>query len=300
MSWRVVAVSSNSKLDYKMNYLIVRNAETIKRIHISELSVLLIESTAVSLTAYLLCELAKRKIDVIFCDEKRCPLGSFVPFYGSHDTSLKFRNQINWKSDTKAFVWSEIVRAKIYGQLSVLNAENKANTELLKEYIAQIEPADATNREGHAAKVYFNSLFGMDFSRSVENNINAALNYGYSIILSVVSREIVSNGYSTQLGIFHDNMFNRFNLSCDLMEPFRPFIDYTVCRMPLSQFDHYEKMELVKCLNNFIKIDGKNQYMLNAVKIYTKSIFEALNENDISLIKFPEYELQIYENNVVF
>lgn len=300
MSWRVVAVSSNSKLDYKMNYLIVRNAETIKRVHISEISVLLIESTAVSLTAYLLCELAKRKIDVIFCDEKRCPLGSFIPFYGSHDTSLKFRNQVNWKTDTKAFVWSEIVRAKIHGQIAVLSAENKANTDLLKEYTAQIEPADVTNREGHAAKVYFNSLFGMDFSRSLENNINAALNYGYSIILSVVSREIVSNGYSTQLGIFHDNMFNQFNLSCDLMEPFRPFIDYTVCKMSLLQFGHLEKMEIVKCLNNFIKIDNKNQYMLNAVKVYTKSIFEALNENDISLIKFPEYELQIYENSVVF
>ena len=68
MSWRTVVISSNSKLDYKMNYLVVRNAESAKRIHIEEISVLLIESTAVSLTAYLLCELSKRKIDVIFCD----------------------------------------------------------------------------------------------------------------------------------------------------------------------------------------------------------------------------------------
>lgn len=57
MSWRTVVISSNSKLDYKMNYLVVRNAESAKRIHIEEISVLLIESTAVSLTAYLLCEL---------------------------------------------------------------------------------------------------------------------------------------------------------------------------------------------------------------------------------------------------
>ena len=299
MSWRIVVVSSNSKLDYKMNYLIVRNAETIKRVHISEIAVLLLESTAISLTAYLMCELAKRKIGVIFCDEKRCPIGSFLPLYGSHDTGLKFRNQIKWNAHTKKFVWAEIVRAKICGQIAVLDEFEKENITLLREYANEIEPGDTTNREGHAAKVYFNSLFGIDFSRSSDNNINAALNYGYSIILSAFAREITANGYATQLGIFHDNMFNQFNFACDLMEPFRPFIDYTVMKTDLSKFDHSEKMILVRTLNQCVRIDGKNQYMLNAVKVYSKSVFEALNENDISKIRFPEYELQIYENDVV-
>lgn len=282
-----------------MNYLVVRNAETTKRIHISEISVLLIESTAVSLTAYLLCELSKRKIDVIFCDEKRCPSGMFLPLYGSHDTSLKFRNQITWNAHTKDFVWAEVVRAKICGQIAVLNKCKTENAALLEQYISEIEPGDQTNREGHAAKVYFNSLFGMDFSRSQDNNINAALNYGYSIVLSVFAREIVSNGYSTQLGIFHNNMFNQFNFACDLMEPFRPFVDYSVIKMQLTEFEHSQKMELVQILNRYIKIDGKVQYMLNAIKIYAKSIFEALNENDISKIRFPDYELQIYEDDIV-
>ena len=300
MSWRVVVISSNSKLDYKMNYLVVRNAETTKRIHISEISVLLIESTAVSLTSYLLWELSKQKVSVIFCDEKRCPAGSFLPLYGSHDTSLKFRKQIKWDDYTKQFVWSEIVRAKINGQLAVLRHFEKENCGLLEQYTKEIEPGDTTNREGHAAKVYFNSLFGMDFSRSQDNNINAALNYGYSILLSDFAREIVSSGYATQIGIFHDNMFNSFNLACDLMEPFRPFVDFMVVTMDLSQFGHLEKMDLVNILNKQINKDGRVQYLLNAVKIYTKSIFEALSENDISKIRFPDYELQIYENDIVF
>ena len=75
MSWRVVTVSSIAKLDYKMDYLVVRTQETVTKIHLSEISVLAIESTAVSLTAYLLCELTKRKIDIVFCDEKRFPWG---------------------------------------------------------------------------------------------------------------------------------------------------------------------------------------------------------------------------------
>lgn len=299
MSWRVVVISSIAKLDYKMDYLVVRNQEGTKRIHLSEISVLMIESTAVSLTAYLLCELAKRKIDIIFCDEKRCPFGNFMPFYGSHDTSLKFRKQIKWKELTKDLVWKEIIKAKISGQAAVLNAFGKSGAELLESYIGELRIGDETNREGHAAKVYFNSLFGMDFSRGEECCTNAALNYGYSIIMSAFAREAVANGFSTQLGIFHDNIFNEYNLACDLMEPFRPFIDYTVYKMAATKFEHNEKMDLVGVLNKKVLIAGKIQYMTNAMKIYAKSVLDALCEDDVTFLKLPEYELQIYENDSV-
>lgn len=148
-----------------------------------------------------------------------------------------------------------------------------------------------TNREGHAAKVYFNALFGLDFTRTEDNHINAALNYGYSIILSAFTREIVANGYLTQLGIFHDNMFNQFNLASDFMEPFRVLIDREVLLMKPVKFEHEEKMQLVNILNHEVKMDGKIQYVNNAIKIYCKSIFDALNEDDSSLIRFYKVEL---------
>lgn len=299
MSWRIVAVSSNAKLDYKMDYLVVRTANDTKRVHLSEISVLMIESTAVSLTAYLLCELAKRKIDIIFCDEKRCPFGSFIPYYGSHDTSRKLRMQTQWRKDTKEFVWAEIVRAKISGQTAVLEHNEKGGCELLRSYLSEIAPGDETNREGHAAKVYFNSLFGMEFSRSDDCITNAALNYGYGILLSLFARETVANGYCTQLGIFHDNVFNQYNLACDLMEPFRPFVDDIAVNSHFEVFEHEEKMTFVQMLNRTVIIDGKSHYLVNAAKVYAKSVFDAINENDISQIKFPKYELQIYENDSV-
>ena len=146
-----------------------------------------------------------------------------------------------------------------------------------------------TNREGHAAKVYFNALFGMDFSRSQDNNINAALNYGYGILLSVFAREVICNGYCTQFGIFHDNIFNPLNLACDLMEPFRPFVDHTVYKMNPTQFEHNEKVLLVQVLNRQVQIAGKQQYLLNAIRIYTKSVLEAMEQGDISLLRFPYY-----------
>lgn len=121
--------------------------------------------------------------------------------------------------------------------------------------------------------------------------LNAALNYGYSIILSAFTREIVANGYITQLGLFHDNMFNQFNLASDLMEPFRILVDKTVQNMNLLEFEHAEKMQLVNILNQEVRIDGRIQYVNNAIKIYCKSVFDALNEDDSSLIRFYGIEL---------
>ena len=114
---------------------------------------------------------------------KSNPISELCNLYGSYDTSRKIKEQINWQDETKKLIWAEIVRTKISGQLSNLPLPMERERQLLREYIAQVEPADDTNREGHSAKVYFNALFGKDFSRSNDNAINAALNYGYSILL---------------------------------------------------------------------------------------------------------------------
>ena len=263
------------------------------KIHISEIAVLLIESTSVSLTAGLLAELTRQKVKVIFCDAQRNPSSELVSYYGSHDTSNKIRSQIQWQPSTKEAVWTEIVREKIRQQRQFLSERGKEKeAELLSEYIQEVQWYDETNREGHAAKVYFNALFGMDFSRSQDNNINAALNYGYSIILSAFNREITSNGYLTQLGLYHNNMFNQFNLGSDLMEPFRILVDRMVCSMQLDEFEHHEKMKLVDLLNQEIFMEGKHYIIMNAIKRYVKSVFDALNDSDIALLTFYSvYEL---------
>ena len=290
MSWRVIVISKRAKLDLQLGYMVVRSEEVTK-IVLSEISTILIESTAVSITTSLLSELSKRKIKVIFCDEKRNPSSELVSYYGSHDTSNKIRKQIAWKQNTKEAVWTEIVTEKIRKQKEILEILGKEESELLSSYIKEITWNDGTNREGHAAKVYFNALFGLDFTRTEDNYINAGLNYGYSIILSAFTREIVANGYITQLGLFHDNMFIQFNLASDLMEPFRVLIDQKIFQMKLIDFEHNEKMQLVDVLNQEVLIDGKKQYVNNAIKIYCKSVFDALNDDDSSLMRFYRIEL---------
>ncbi len=286
MSWRTVLITNQCKLDYKMGYLVVRG-EDVKRIFLDEIAILVVENPAVSLTGCLIEAMIEKKIKVIFCDAKHSPAAELVPHHGSHDSSLKIRTQANWQDDIKGLVWREIVMEKIRKQAELLLELRKCEeAELLLSYVGQVEVLDRSNREGHAAKVYFNALFGMDFSRGADLPINAALNYGYSILLSVFSREIVNHGYLTQLGIFHSNVFNHFNLSCDLMEPFRILVDRCVCRMMPQEFNKDMKYQLWNLLNTSVMIQDSRQTVLNAAKIYTRSVFDSMNEGSVDELLF--------------
>ncbi len=287
---RTVVISGNAKLSYQMGYLVVRREE-VKKIHIKDIELLLIESTAVSLTAMLLSELVKNKVKVVFCDEKRLPSSELIPYYGAHDTSRKIRKQVQWTGQVKQAIWTEIVKEKIRQQAKVLADLGREEATMLDEYINEITFADASNREGHAAKVYFNALFGMDFYREKDCAINAALNYGYTILMSSFSRAVVANGYITPLGVNHTSVFNTFNLASDLMEPFRPLVDRVVVKMQPEYFDIEEKRALVNVLNQTVQVKEREELVSNAIIMYCKSVFDAIDENDMSLIRFYEYEL---------
>lgn len=294
MGWRTVAITKQAKLDYSMGYMVVRDTESTVKIHIDEISLLIIENTATSVTTALLSKLTESKVKVIFCDEKRNPSSELVSYYGSYDCSKAIKEQIAWTELSKQFVWTAIVREKIINQANhLLFCGQKEQSKMLFDYVDEIELGDVTNREGHSAKVYFNALFGKSFSRNDDTPVNAALNYGYSLILSCINREIVSDGYLTTLGIHHDNIYNRFNLGCDLMEPFRPLVDFEVAKSVPLRFEKEEKRRIISLLNKDIVISGKTNTCLNSIKIYTKSVMKALTLEDTSLIEFPEigYEL---------
>lgn len=297
MTWRIVEITSRCKIETKLNYLVIRGDET-KKIHLSEISMLIIENTAVSMTAVMLNELAKRNIKVIFCDEKRNPYGELALYHSSFDSPDCLRKQIEWNEDTANLVWASIVSQKISKQVKVLLKYGKTEAaNILRTYIDELLPGDASNREGHAAKVYFFSLFGNDYSRREDNVINSCLNYGYSILLSSFNREICINGYNTEIGIFHHNKFNRFNLASDLMESFRPLIDDEVISNIPTEFDAESKMRLVNILNRKVIIDGQENYLNNAIRIYCRSFFDSMENNNPGALK--TYEVEIHEDSGV-
>ena len=292
MSWRTVVITKQSKLDFKMNCMIVRQGFDVKKVFIDEIYMVIIESTAVSLTAVLLNALIKAKVKIVFCDEKRNPSSEVMPLYGCHNTSKRCRSQAEWDSDIKGIIWSHIIAEKIHNQARVLEKfEHHEGSMMLDTYRKEIQFNDITQREGHAAKVYFNSLFGSTFTREQENPINAGLDYGYSIFLSAVNREIVKNGYITQLGINHRNQFNQYNLGSDLVEVLRVFVDNKVASSQLQVFGKEEKYSLIELLSLDVEVDGTTFILKDAIGIYCKSVLDALTYRDPDLIRFINYEL---------
>ena len=66
--------------------------------------------------------------------------------------------------------------------------------------------------------------------------------------------------------------------------------------MDAKELDHDLKMKIVSFLNRKIKIDNREQYFANAVNIYVKTVLDAITNNDVSNIKFLDYDLSLYES----
>lgn len=284
MGFRTVVIKSRVKLELRLNMMVIRG-DVEKKIFINEINTLIIQSTAVAVTAALLNELVKNNIKVVFCDEKFNPSSELLPYYGAHNTSKRYKQQIKWYAPIKNSVWRIIVRQKILGQADVLSMLHcDVQAEMLRNYADEIEDGDVTNREGHAAKVYFNTF--LEEGRRSESFINGCLNYGYAVLLSAFNREIVAAGYFTQFGIWHDNEFNNFNLASDLMEPFRPYVDRVA--LGIEDGDREFKTKLTDILNYNVKIDGKNTTFDLAIRQYARSVFDALNSGETDIIVFPQ------------
>lgn len=288
MGWRCVVIDSPCKLSVSNNYLIVRN-DDVRKIHLSEVYCLMIACPAVNITGIALYELTRNKIKVIFCDEKRDPYGELVGYYGSHNCAKQLRKQLGWSGAAMGFVGTEIVTQKIRNQAAVLRKYGfDERASMLDGYAAEVVRGDTANREGHAAKVYFNTLFGMSFTREKDCNVNSSLNYGYAVLLSCINREVVACGRLTQLGLTHRNEFNEFNLSCDLIEPFRVLVDEDVFLNRDKPFGKERKFELVGLLNKRV-VYGKEFCLNDAVGSYVRNVFDCLDsdgQNGLALYEF--------------
>lgn len=286
MGWRTVVVNTHSKLSYKNNHLIFKDATRTEMIHLSEVDILLLETTDIVLSTMLIKRLVDENILVIFCDDKRLPTAHLMPYYARHDSSLQLSRQIDWEEAVKAEVWTHIISQKILNQSIYLSACGFIEkSQSVMNLYHSLELFDPSNREGHSARIYFNTLFGKDFNRELDNDINASLDYGYTLLLSMFAREVVLSGCMTQFGLKHANQFNQFNLASDIMEPFRPIIDQIVYENRNNSFVKI-KRELFTIFSDTFQYNNKEMYLTNIVSDYTKKVIKALNNKGKGVPEF--------------
>ena len=257
----------------------VRKADDTVKIHLSEISSIILQTTQVYLSAYLLSELAKCKISLVVADEKCNPIGQYLPMYGAHNVAKRVSEQISWGAPIKKRVWQQVVKEKIRQQARLLEEQDLPEVaKTLYGFREDVKSGDTTNREAAAARLYFEALFGKGFSRDDDDPLNASLNYGYAILLSMVNREIVSRGYLTQSGICHRSEYNQFNFSCDLMEPFRPVVDKVVKDHEAGKFDGNVRRVLANLASTVVAYKGGSYRLHSVVGLYVQDCLAALNK----------------------
>lgn len=288
MGYRQVVIKKSDKIRFGDNQLIIEKEGMDTKVPIEDVNFVLLEDSTTIVTARLLAEFGKNSISLIVCDEKYNPTSILYP-YNYHFKQLEvFNNQLQLTEKIKANLWQSIVKKKIENSIKVIEMTTKDEDLLLKlnEFLNEVKENDETNREGLTAKMYFRSIFGSNFIRFYDDKINAALNYGYTIIATAIIRNLAVFGLNTYLGIHHNSKINNFNLAYDFLEPYRCLVDKYV-------YDNVEKLtyplsfstrkDLINLLNKEVIHQNKKFTVEYSIGLIIKSYIKSFSTGELTL-----------------
>lgn len=293
--WRTVFINEAHKLSLRLNHLVVKSSDYEVEISLDEIKNILIQDDKSVITVSLLSSLSNKGIELIVVDASMMPNGVLMPLNNNARATKKKFEQIEHNKLYGDKCWQNIIKAKIFNMAVNLRL-NAEKTPLLKKYHDQVEDGDKTNREGMATKYYFNHYFGSDFKRQEEDLINSCMNFTYQIVRSRISQNIIAKGYDPSFAFFHRSEYNPFCLSDDLIEVYRPIVDYYIVHL-LDENEQYEvltnslKVKLIDVLNFKINFNGKQQTLDNTIAPYIDRVFSPEKE-----FIFPRLIIE-YENS---
>ncbi|WP_163970589.1 type II CRISPR-associated endonuclease Cas1 [Oceanobacillus halotolerans] len=300
MSWRVIHVSNVDQMSLQLDNLRVMQGDIDVKIPLRDIFAIVVEDLTCKLTSRLMVELSKNNILVLLCNQQFLPECVIHPVSGHFGQHRQMMKQLKWSEDRKQKLWQFIIKQKVHNQMLVMKRQlvEVHRVEKMAELTTSIEPGDNNNVEGQAARVYFNSFFGDGYTRSNQNFIeNAALNYGYAIFHSAIARTVVAKGLIPGIGIHHKGDRNPHNLASDIIEPFRPIVDYFVIRYPPDGYLTKEyRINLINLLHSKVMVDRKSQTVIRAIELCLNSLFEFFETGKLERLQLPNLEkLKLYE-----
>lgn len=296
--------SSPVKLNIKNNQLRIvfnhddnknENAEICRPIE--DIGIVVIDTPQIVLTSAVLSCLVANGIAILCCDNKHMPAGLMLNLNSNSVQAERFQTQLNVSIPLKKRLWQQTVSSKIYNQAIVLYRLSGKRHVTLTRYMNNVKSGDTDNIEGRAAAYYWKNIWSKDtnFKRSRDGEEpNSLLNYGYAILRAIVCRALVSSGLHLTLGIFHKNKYNPYCLADDIMEPYRPFVDYKVAEIFFSNpdaslEDKNIKRELMAIATEDVVIEGRKRPLMVGVSETTASLYRCYS-GELRKIKYPVME----------
>ena len=232
MIQRIVDVSENGRFIAKHRGFITikQGDEFYGEVPLDDIGVLMISAFGATCTKDALVSLAERGAVTVLCGSKGMPSALVLPVNANYESALRVRAQSQASVPLKKRLWQTIVEAKLRHQSEVLQFYGQhEKAARVGAYSRQVQSGDTNNREAAGAKVYWKALLGDGFSRSPEGDWpNALFNYGYAVLRAAAARAICAAGLNPIFGIHHESSNNPFPLADDIMEPYRPLVDFYV------------------------------------------------------------------------
>lgn len=298
MTWRNVMIDDGDHLRVYLDNIEIHKGENKYTLPLSDIGIIVLDGMATSITTRLLSVCSLYNVVLVTCDKKHLPVGMYLPF-NQHSRVVKIINkQIRWNNSKKRRLWKQIIRYKINNQSEIMYyyTLNEEKYLLLQGYARDVKIGDETNREGHAAKVYFNTLFGNAFYRDADCIENAMMNYGYAIIRAYIARAILSYGYNPGLGIFHKNEYNAFCLADDILEVFRPVVDaYVISYLLNNEVIEFLSQEirayLIGILSKRVLFEGEYRKISTVINRFTLQCFDILDPDEDRGIVLKNFDI---------
>lgn len=291
----------NGQLDIKLPE---QNREAT--VPIEDIGVVVLDHQQITISHGALAALLENNAAVIVCNGSHLPTGLMMPLDGNSLQNERFRAQVNASEPLKKQLWQQTVQAKIRNQANLLAATGKDDTQL-KIWANEVRSGDVENKEAHAAAWYWPRVFCQipDFIRGRNGQPpNSWLNYGYAILRAIVARNLVGSGLLPTLGIHHANKYNAYCLADDVMEPYRPYVDWLVLQMTQShslqnEITQAQKADLLKIAAMDVHIGNEKSPLMVAVQRTTASLARCF-QGEIRKITYPMMQIPPIEKPLPF
>ena len=212
--------------------MICKTPEDEKRVPLEDVAAIIITSFSASIHSKLLLEAAKYGVGLVICENFK-PASLVLPANRSTDTLLT-RAQAYIPAQLRKRLWQKTIDAKCLNQFS-LAAELAPGDDRLPR-LEHLARGRGISKEAECAKafwrIYADHVAETDEFRRERTGggPNPLLNYGYAVLLSTVLQNLFAVGLDPTFGIFHATREQSTPLAYDLMEPFRPCVDYRVAK----------------------------------------------------------------------